>query len=295
TASIVDLRPDDRTGKAATAAMIASNLGLGVGALAAGLFAQYVPDPSRVLFLTLAAVFGLGLLGCRRLPRISRTHAQPHLGLVRLALPQGRVFAFFAYSSGLAVAWAIGGLYLSLGPSIAALVSGSTSRLAGALSVSLLGFVGAGVAAGGRRWSEQRQIAFGSPVLVLGLTLVMWSCVAGSWSGFLCGSLVLAWGWGLLNIGCFRLLVALSSPENRAGVLATVYVVSYFAFSIPTIIAGILTDHLGLRSMTVIFGSTAGSLVIATSFTILYVVRAGTRSKSGPLQGVPLDLPVRTP
>lgn len=284
TAALVDSRPDGARGQAATAATVSSSLGMALGVLAAGLFLEYLWDPTVSLFVLLAVLVALGLLACRRIPDVNsesdggargRDGRSPET--FRLRVPKGVRARFALYSLGIVVAWAVGGLYLSLGPSIASAVSGASSYLAGALAVSVLGFVAAGVAAACRHWSERSQVAAGAPVLMIGLAMVVVSCEVRSELWFLAGSVVLAWGWGLFNIGAFRCLVDLSEPNRRAEMVAAIYLVSYVAFSVPIVLTGVATDHFGLRSTTVAFGIGAAFLTLVAALAILIMDRPSSR------------------
>ena len=268
TAAVVDGGRSE-TAAAASVATVASNIGVAVGALGAGLFLVYAPDPATTLFAVLAAIFFLSLNVVRLLPDSRKAASTPRrlLGF-RIGVPDRSRLAFWLYSAVLFVTWSVGGLYLSLGPSIAALDSPSTSHLVGAATVAILGFVGAIVTAAFHRWSDHLQIATGAPALMAGLLVVLWSCVVRSEELFLFGSIVLSCGWGLLNIGSFRGLVGLSNWTNRAAVLSSVYLMSYFAFSVPSMIAGVATDHFGLRQTTIVFGLAGACVTLVVSIII---------------------------
>jgi hypothetical protein len=44
-------------------------------------------------------------------------------------------------------------------------------------------------------------------------------------------------GFGLAFLGSFRVITALPGPDDRAGLVATLYVVGYLVFSVPPLIA----------------------------------------------------------
>ncbi len=51
-------------------------------------------------------------------------------------------------------------------------------------------------------------------------------------------------GFGLGNLGAYRVILARASSSNRAGLIAAISTVSYLAFGLPALIAGIATSHL---------------------------------------------------
>jgi MFS family permease len=282
-ATIVDSRSTSATDAAATASTVASTLAMAIGSLVAGLFVEYVADARVSLFVVLAALVALSLAAAGRIPDRERAVARSAGAsrTFRVRVPRERWTRFALYGAGLAVAWAVGGLYLSLGPSISESVSHGGSRLDSAIAVVILGGVGSGTTFFTRRWSERRLISTGTPPLVAGLLLVVAACLIRSDPLFLAGSAVLASGWGLVNIGTYRALIALSEEGRRAELVAAIYLVSYIAFSVPILLAGVASDHFGLRSTTVVFGIATAAISLATAAVILALDRVGHRSSLG--------------
>jgi hypothetical protein len=68
-------------------------------------------------------------------------------------------------------------------------------------------------------------------------SLARWSAGAGVGTGFFAGA--------------YRVLTALASPGQRAGLVATIWVVFYLAFSVPVVAAGVATTHFGLHRTAV--------------------------------------------
>jgi MFS family permease len=83
------------------------------------------------------------------------------------------------------------------------------------------------------------SILFGAAIILSGihfsLTLLLFI-----------GSVVTGVGFGTGFMGAIRTVMPLALPEQRAGLMATFYVESYLAFSIPAIIAGYFVSHVGL-------------------------------------------------
>jgi hypothetical protein len=46
----------------------------------------------------------------------------------------------------------------------------------------------------------------------------------------------------------------LAEPHERAALLSAVYVVTYLAFSLPALLAGVLTTYIGLRDTSFAYG-----------------------------------------
>ena len=65
-------------------------------------------------------------------------------------------------------------------------------------------------------------------------------------------------------------LTALAPPEQRAGVVAAIFTLSYLAFSVPVVIAGLATTHFGLHRTALVYCGTlavmAAAAAISSSF-----------------------------
>src|ERR1700733_8705752 len=137
-AALIDLQPGG-SGLAPLVTAAAPALGLGAGALGTSALAQYEPDPTRLVWWLLlgasmaaaAAIVAMPEPGTRRAGVLASL--RPRVGVPRRA--RG---AFATAVPCLFAVWALGGLYLSLGPSLAAQVTGSRDLLWGGLLVFLL-------------------------------------------------------------------------------------------------------------------------------------------------------------
>lgn len=56
----------------------------------------------------------------------------------------------------------------------------------------------------------------------------------------------------------------LAEPHERAALLSAVYVVSYLAFSIPALVAGLVTTHIGLRDTSFGYGGFVALVAVST-------------------------------
>ena len=89
----------------------------------------------------------------------------------------------------------------------------------------------------------------------------------GSLAGFLAASAVAGLGFGAAFLGVIRSLSALAHPHERAGLFASLFVVSYLAFSLPAVVAGVEVERFGLRSTATAYG--AGIVALALTAAIL--------------------------
>lgn len=272
--ALLDFQPAG-TNRGATLNAVAAGAGMAVGSGAAGALVQYAPAPTVLSYLLLIAAFGISLLLVRAMPepvQVDRVPLHEALRPQRPTVPQGRGRAFALLATTMLATWSVGGVFMSLGPSIAkGLVSGDP-YLVGGLSVATVTGVGAITQLLLSGWSGQRSVRVGSSLLVLGLAGVAASVLGGGAIAFFGGAGVLGIGWGLVFMGGFRLLSALADPHNRAGMASSIYVVAYLSSALPSVCLGALTTVVGLPNSTVIFSAVAAAFAVL-AFTSTFARR----------------------
>jgi hypothetical protein len=105
------------------------------------------------------------------------------------------------------------------------------------------------------------------------------------WGGlviFLVGTAVAGAGVGTgFFAGAYRILTALASPGQRAGLVAAIWVVFYLAFSVPVVAAGVATMHFGLHQTALVYSTALAVLAAAAAGSFLFRMRSLSR---GPTQ-----------
>lgn len=253
--------------------------GLALGALGSGALVQYAPAPTTLIYWLLIAAFAILTIGIWFAPETARRggsalrELQPRISVAAQARTQ-----FIAVLPCLIALWALGGLFLSLGPSLAAQLTGSSNHLIGGVTISLLMGGGAVGAIVGNRIAAVRALIGGCSVLTIGMVLTVIAIATASSPLFFIGVLSAGPGFGLAMLSAFRSLIVLARPTERGGLIAAVYVVSYLALSLPTISAGIATIHFGLHATALWYGTTVGFLVaLSIVVTLWRQRRSGTR------------------
>jgi hypothetical protein len=66
-------------------------------------------------------------------------------------------------------------------------------------------------------------------------------------AAFLAGTAIAGVGSGLALLGVNRTLIPLAPPGQRAGLIAAIFIISFLGLSIPALIAGVATTHVGLH------------------------------------------------
>ena len=220
---------------------ILAPLGTATGAIVAGLMVQYLPAPTHLVFLVLAAVFvlqGIGVL-------FMEETLTPRAGALASLRPQINVptqvrGALVMALPALIATWALAGFYGALAPTLVKSAFGFTSSLPGGLALFALAS-SAGLAVLFLRNRGARVIAtFGAIALLAGLMITVVALTYTSVALFYFGTAVAGLGFGAGFQGAVRSVVPLAKPAERAGVLSVVFVVSYIAMGLPAVIAGSL-------------------------------------------------------
>ena len=150
--------------------------------------------------------------------------------------------------------WALGGLILSLGPSLTANVLGEASHTAGGLPIFILAGVSA-LASIALRDAHARATARGGlAALIVGVAVALAALSVGSIGLFLAGAAIAGLGFGPAFAGAFRALSNRAPVDQRAALVSSILAVSYLAFSLPAVAAGAAVTQLGLHETADIYG-----------------------------------------
>jgi MFS family permease len=284
-ASLVDLQPEHSPQLASLLNSAAPTAGLAAGALGTSLLVQYGPAPLRLVYwlllgglaVSIAAVLLMSEPGQRRPGALASLRPQ-----ASVPAPARRAFA--AGTPALIAGWALGGLYLALGPSIASVLLHSGNVVPGGTVIFLLCGVGAVTSVACRGVAPRTAMVAGSLLLAVGVAGTVIAMTGGSAAGFLAATAFSGTGFGLAFLGTFRTLSALAPASGRAGLIATIYIVSYLAFSLPVIAAGIAVTRVGLRSTAITYGCAVAVLALAAAAsTALSTPAAATPPAAVPL------------
>lgn len=268
-ATLVDLNPPHAPGRAGLVSGVAPLGGLAIGAIGCGALVEYAPAPTHLVFALLLGGMVFAAVTVALMPETStlrpgaRGSLLPRVGIPARIRPQ-----VMAIVPILAASWALGGIYLSLGPSVAASVFRVKSNLVGGLLVTLLCGTGAITAFLLREWPIERTLNLAPGPLVTGLVITLIGVAANLPLVAAGGTVVAAVGFGAAALGTFGTLANIALPDERGELFAVALVISYLAFSLPAVIAGYASStSFGLRSTTLVYGSVVVLLAVVAMFT----------------------------
>lgn len=254
-AAIVDLEPPDKPGLAAVCNTTIPLIGLAVGALASGLVMEHADHPKADVFIAITVISLILSAAVWLLPETSPRHE----GLLealkpRLGVPAPARSAFWQSAPAIFAGWATGGLYLSLGAPIIAVVFGISSFFMQAIVVTLLAGMGALACFLARGYTPRQIMLYGTTALALGTTLTLVGVAISSLGLYLLALAFAGTGFGTCFYASLRTIVPLTPPDERGELFASIFTLSYLAFGVPAVLAGLVIPHLGFVPTVLVYG-----------------------------------------
>lgn len=270
-AALLDLQPSSRPNLGALIGVVAPMSGLATGALATGLLVEFGPAPTTLVFWLLLAAFFVAGLGALAIPETVEANAAWRQSLrPRIGVPPHMRAAFAAALPCLAATWALGGLILALGPSITATVFGNDSHVVGGLPIFLMAGISAVASVRVRDVSARLTAQAGLGALIAGISVALVALGTESGPLFLVAAAICGLGFGPAFGGIFRVLTSLAPPDRRAELVSSVLAVSYLAFAVPAVVAGVAVDQIGLAETAEIYGA---ALIVIAALALLLTGR----------------------
>ena len=262
-AALLDLQRRDRPlGPLINSA--SPGLGLSLGALGAAIAVQVLVDPGEWVFGVLGALFVVAaVLVWLGLPE-SSPRVPGALASLRpsVHVPRTSRRAFVVVLPCLAATWALGGLYASLGPSLVAGVYGVENHVAGGLLILALNGTGILGSLATRGLAPSTGMVTGALVFVVGVLGTIGALAAASLTAFYVAAVVSGFGFGAAFLGAMATVTQGVAAGERAGLLSAVFTVSYLAFSLPAIAAGLAIGPLGLTTTAEVYGAVVVALAL---------------------------------
>jgi hypothetical protein len=175
---------------------------------------------------------------------------RPHVGVP----PQSRSILLRLTPANVA-AWALGGFYLSLIPTVVASAIGAASPWVGGVVVSALMLTAAVAVAALKDWPSRRLIVMGTSTVPLGVAVSMIGIQQQQVIALLAGTMIAGAGFGATFSGTLRSLLPTAHAHERAGLLSAYYLQSYLAFALPAVAAGLAVPVIGLSVVAYLYGA----------------------------------------
>jgi hypothetical protein len=231
-------------------------VGLTAGSLGTAALITFAPDPLHTVYEVLLGLTAVMIALLWLMPETAARKAgalaslRPHVSVPR----QSRSILVRLTPANVA-GWALGGLYLSLMPTIIATAVRVVSPWVGGVVVATLMLTAAIVVAAFRNWPARRLILLGTSTLSLGVAVSLFGIQQQQVAALLAGTVIAGAGFGSTFSGIMRALLPTAAPDQRAGLLSAFYVQSYLAFSLPAVAAGLAVPLVGLSVAAYVYGA----------------------------------------
>jgi hypothetical protein len=266
-------RPQSSGTRAQVTATTVNMGGLGVGALIAGLLAQWVGDPLTLPYIVFLIAASLALVAVAVSPETREAVVpRPRYRPQRVSVPAEARGEFYAAALSVFIVFAAMGLFAGLsGLFLHVALHHSSHALAGA---TLFGVFSAGVVAqlATVRWSLRRGLGAGMALMLLGLAVTVtavWLSTP-SLALFMIGGAVIGAGAGAIFKGAVGTVIRISRPESRAEALTGLYLAGFVGLSLPIVGAGIaLAGGVSPRATILGFAIAVAIGIVASAIKLL--------------------------
>jgi hypothetical protein len=250
----------------------APGLGTASGALLSAFAVQWLPAPTQLVYIVLAAVLIVQAFGVALMPETSPKAPGAWRSLIpQLALPAQIRRPLLAAAPVLFAVWALAGFYGSLGPALIDHLVGSASVVDAGLGLGILAGVASLTTYVLRATPAPRVMLIGTTTLIAGVGAVLLSLWAASSPSFFAGTALAGVGFGAGFQGGIRLVAPLAHPDQRAGVLSVLYTVSYVGLGVPAVAAGFaVAKRGGLVTTSYEYGF---AVIVLAAFATVNLIR----------------------
>jgi hypothetical protein len=192
-------------------------------------------------------------------------------------VPQRALRALVNLSPVNIAAWALGGFYLSLMPTLVRAVTGLVQPIVGGSVVAILMSTAAAAVLMLRHRPAGRVLYIGTIALAVGVAITLIGVRTQLVLLLMFGTLVAGLGFGAAFSATVRTLLPLAEARERAGLLSAFYVESYLAFSIPAILVGLMAPRLGLPVSAYVYGGIVFVLALSSLVAVGLSQTAGNK------------------
>ena len=243
TAALTELVPSGR--RASLVATAANMGGLGLGPLIAGLFSQYAPHPTTLVFEVYLAVLVAAGLCLLFIPETVSPRQRPALRLAGLGIPERSRGEFIAVAVAAFAAFSLLGLFAALAPTFLGSVLHEDNHAVQGAVVFLLFAAGTAVQLLLNRFPSRRVMVAGLGLLLPALALIVTALAQAALALFLAGTVVAGIAVGSIFLGSLATASRLAPPGRRGQVVSTYFVACYGGLIVPVVGVGIASGFIG--------------------------------------------------
>lgn len=245
TAALTEIYGGSSSRRASMAATAANMGGLGLGPLVAGLFAEFGPHQTVLVFEVYLGLLALAAAGLAVVPETVGDRRPLSLRISGLGIPPAGRGEFIAAGVAGFAAFSLLGTFTALAPSfLGGVLHEPNHAVGGAVVFALFGTAAAAQLVLGRFPSRTVTLA-GLAVYLVALALIAAGLSQASLALFLAGTVVGGLAVGAVFVGSLSTASRLAPPRMRGRVASTYFVFAYVGLTIPVIGVGIGSQYEG--------------------------------------------------
>ena len=245
TATLTELIPASASRRASLVATAVNMGGLGLGPLIAGLFAQYAPHPTVLVFEVYLAVLAAAGLCLLLVPETVSPRQRPTFRFAGLGIPERGRGEFIAAGVAGFAAFSLLGLFSALAPTFLGTVLHQSSHAVQGAVVFLLLAVGAGTQLLLSRFSSRRVVMAGLGLFLVALALIVAALSQAGMALFLAGTIAGGVAVGSVFLGSLATANRLAPPGRRGQAISAFFVACYTGLIIPVVGVGVASGFIG--------------------------------------------------
>jgi MFS family permease len=242
---------------------ITAFIGLMAGALGAAALVSFAPDPLHLVYEVLLGITVIMIVLLWWMPEsVSRKAGALASLWPQVRVPRQSRAILLRLTPATVATWALGAFHMSLMPTVMATAMGVSSPWIVGLLLPALLLTGTAAVALFRHWTAERLILVGTAALAVGVAISLLGIQQRDVGVLFVGTMIAGVGFGGSFSGSLRALLPTAEAHERASLLSAFYVLSYLAFSLPAVVAGLSVPLVGLLTVVYVYGAMV--VVLAT-------------------------------
>ena len=242
---------------------ITAFIGLMVGAAGAAALVTFAPDPLHLVYEVLLGITVVMIVLLWWMPEsVSRKSGALASLWPQVRVPRQSSAVLLRLTPATVATWALGGFHMSLMPTVVATAMGVGSTWIPGLVLPALLLTGTFAVALFRNWEAARLILIGTGALCVGVAVTLLGIQQRHVGILFAGTMIAGIGFGASFSGSLRALLPTAEAHQRAGLLSALYVISYLAFSLPAVAAGLSVPWVGLLTVVYVYGAMVMGLAV---------------------------------
>ena len=239
--------------------------GLTFGSIGSSSLVTFAPDPLHLVYivlLTVSLVLAVALIFMPETAKPQRgawASLKPHVHVPAQARAK-----LLRVTPVVVAAWALGGFYFSLMPSLVRVATGLSSPMVGGIVVTALSLGATIGVIWYRNANASRTLMVGTATFAAGVAITLAGVSSQLVPVLLAGTLISGFGFGGAFAASVRTVMPLAGATERAGLLSAFYIECYLAFALPAIAVGLLAPVIGLPTSAYFYGAAIIVLAVTT-------------------------------